>query len=147
MQSARRRDSAVTRNDTQPQITFSVEMAPAQKLRLTVRVKGNEFPLDITPAQAAELGRALLAASFAATLPDPLPAGTLIKTCEFPVLDWGVGTSKGTGAPILGLRLAGGAELVFALEPSAAQACAKSLAEEGEKLLGTVQQLHSFQFN
>ncbi len=80
--------------------SFNVEMGAARRPVLKVKINDSEFPLEITAMQAAQLGRALLAASFAATIKQAPPAGTPILGCELPVLNWGVSAAKPNGAPL-----------------------------------------------
>ncbi len=135
----------MTATDSEPKINFSVEMGPARQPMLKVSIDEKEFPLGLTQTQAVQLGRALFAASFAVTIAQPPPEGTRITGCELPVVNWGVALSNASGLPILGLRVAGGADLIFQFDAKAAHACGTSLAAQSEKI-GTVPSADTFQF-
>jgi hypothetical protein len=125
----------VTAHQNQPKIRFTVEMGTARRPRLKIGGQGEEIPLELTANEAAELGRALLCASFAATVKQPPPAGTPLKGCEFPVRQWGVGLAETSGLPMLAVRIAGNADLVLIFHPKDAKTCGMSLAEEADRFL------------
>ena len=109
------------------QITFAVEVGPENRPVMKVRVKEKEIPLGLSPAQAGELGRALLAASAICSSPAPRPQGTRIDNCHFPVVKWATGRSQANGLLILVLETVGGTQLAFQFDRSNAEACATSL--------------------
>jgi hypothetical protein len=118
----------VAAEQSSPQnIDFRVEMGPSGRVRLNIRLRGQEFPLDLPAQQMPKLGVALLAAGAAHNVPMTPPEGTVIHNCHFPVVKWGVGYADKSGMPILAVEIAGGGELVLLFDRASAQECGETL--------------------
>ncbi|GJE02684.1 hypothetical protein [Methylobacterium isbiliense] len=111
----------------QAELRFTVEVGPDGDPVLKVHAGDRTIPIDLTPAQSRDLGRALLAVSTVCSSAEPPPAGTPIDNCHFPVKEWATGRSIETGRPVLVVRVLGGAELMFQFSPAGATECAASL--------------------
>ncbi|MGU3537708.1 hypothetical protein [Methylobacterium sp. A54F] len=107
--------------------SFGVEMgAHAPRIRITIGARA--IPVEIEPAQAAELGVALLAASALCAPGNPRPPeGSAIRDAHLPVVQWQTGILNATGLPVLLPTLLGGAQLVLTFPPEQAAACAQAL--------------------
>lgn len=112
-------------------VRFSVVTAGPDGLELVVAFGPRDYAVRLTPAEAGELGLALLAtASVAADAAQGVPAGTRVENCFFPVLGWTAG-EVAPGVPALAFRLAEGAEIAFQFDRDAARACGRDLARSG----------------
>ncbi|KMO43703.1 hypothetical protein VQ03_07155 [Methylobacterium tarhaniae] len=112
-------------------LRFSVVTAGPDGLELVVAFGPRDYAVRLTPAEAAELGVALLAtASVAADAAQDVPAGTRVENCFFPVLGWTAG-EVAPGVPALALRLAEGTEIAFQFDRARARACGRDLARSG----------------
>ncbi len=110
---------------------FSVVTAGPDEVELVVAFGPRDYAVRLAPAEAAELGVALLAtASVAADAAQTVPAGTRVENCFFPVLGWTAG-EVGPGMPALALRLAEGTEIAVQFDRAAARACGRDLARSG----------------
>lgn len=110
---------------------FSVVTAGPDEVELVVAFGPRDYAVRLAPAEAAELGLALLAtASVAADAAQDVPAGTRVENCFFPVLGWKAG-EVAPGVPALALRLAEGTEIAFQFDRPAARACGRDLARSG----------------
>lgn len=110
---------------------FSVVTAGPDEVELVVAFGPRDYAVRLSPAEAAELGVALLAtASVAADAAQDVPAGTRVENCFFPVLGWMAG-EVGPGVPALALRLAEGTEIAVQFDRAAARACGRDLARSG----------------
>ncbi|AWB20653.1 hypothetical protein DA075_06705 [Methylobacterium currus] len=110
---------------------FSVVTAGPDGLELVVAFGPRDYAVRLSPAEAGELGLALLAtASVAADAAQDVPAGTRVENCFFPVLGWTAGEIA-PGVPALALRLAEGAEIAFQFDRDTARACGRDLARSG----------------
>lgn len=108
-----------------------------EAVNFRVDAVGGQRPLidmKVTPAQAAVLGRALLAASAVCASAPPKPApGSGVTDCHFPVQRWDTGVSNVNQQPVLVLTIPGGAKLVFQMPHQAAIECGTALKAEGDK--------------
>ncbi len=105
--------------------------AGPDEVELVVAFGPRDYAVRLSPAEAAELGVALLAtASVAADAAQDVPAGTRVENCFFPVLGWTAG-EVGPGVPALALRLAEGTEIAVQFDRAAARACGRDLARSG----------------
>ncbi|OAS18753.1 hypothetical protein [Methylobacterium platani] len=105
--------------------------AGPDEVELVVAFGSRDYAVRLAPAEAAELGLALLAtASVAADAAQDVPAGTRVENCFFPVLGWTAG-EVARGVPALALRLAEGTEIAFQFDRTAARACGRDLARSG----------------
>ncbi|TNC12306.1 hypothetical protein FF100_15850 [Methylobacterium terricola] len=110
---------------------FSVVTAGPDEVELVVAFGPRDYAVRLAPAEAAELGLALLAtASVAADAAQDVPAGTRVENCFFPALGWTAG-EVAPGVPALALRLAEGTEIAFQFDRAAARACGRDLARSG----------------
>lgn len=110
---------------------FSVVTAGPDEVELVVAFGPRDYAVRLSPAEAAELGVALLAtASVAADVAQDVPAGTRVENCFFPVLGWTAG-EVGPGVPALALRLSEGTEIAVQFDRAAARACGRDLARSG----------------
>jgi hypothetical protein len=120
----------MTATDRGPAIAFSVSVGPNDMPRLNLRIADREFPFDLTPKQAGDLGQALLAAAVGYTSGGARPpVGTLVERCRLPVMKWATGLSMTNGLPLLRIHIPGDIELVFKLTPQSAADCGTSLSE------------------
>ena len=117
--------------DDPPKIEYVVEIAPAESLRLKVRIRDREIPLTMSPEQAGLVGRALLAASVISRAGELPPEGTVIESCHFPVLRWGTGSSTNNGLPVLLVELPGGTQLTLQFDQQTALQCGAGLVRAG----------------
>ncbi|MFH6786378.1 MULTISPECIES: hypothetical protein [Methylobacterium] len=110
---------------------FSVVTAGPDEVELVVAFGPRDYAIRLAPAEAAELGVALLAtASVAADAAQDVPAGTRVENCFFPVLGWTAG-EVAPGVPALALRLAEGTEIAFQFDRATARTCGRDLARSG----------------
>ena len=116
---------------SQAPIAFVVEVGPQIHPKITVKVRDKEVAFTIPPAQAGELGRALLAVSAVCSSNVPHPEGTIVDNCHLPVQKWAAGESRANGKPILVVEIPGGAQLALEFAPSTAVECGQSLQEIG----------------
>ncbi|WP_336490655.1 hypothetical protein [Methylobacterium nigriterrae] len=113
-----------------PDVAFTVEMSQTGTPQLRVRIKDRNIPIDISSAQAAALGQALLATSVLCSPDNPRPPnGARIETCHLPLVGWRVGITDDQRWPVLGLKLRGGAELTIRLMPKDAFGCGRQLQQ------------------
>lgn len=126
--------------ETGPKVRYEVEFqAGSLRLRLTVNAKS--VPVPITPEQAADLGRSLIAASIRSTargegLTDLAPDGP-VGNCDLPVVSWQTGMLRDPGLAILTLEMLGGSRLTLQLRPRIAEECGQALCETGRNLRQT----------
>jgi hypothetical protein len=107
---------------------FSVTAAGRDALDLVVRFGPRDYPVRLTPAEAADLGLALIAtASVCADRDHPVEPGSTVENCFFPVLGWTAGRLA-PERPALALKVAEGTEIAFQFDPDAAQRCGRDLA-------------------
>ncbi|AWN50266.1 hypothetical protein DK419_26265 [Methylobacterium terrae] len=110
---------------------FSVVTAGPDALELVVAFGSRDYAVRLAPAEAADLGMALLAtASVAGDAAQAVPAGTRVENCFFPVLGWTAG-EVAPGVPALALRLAEGTEIAVQFDRAGARACGRDLARSG----------------
>ena len=121
-----------------PPISYRVEVSGGA-LGILIRVGSKSIPVAITPAQAAALGRSLIAAS--ALLGDEAHAAEIagpIETSDLPVSGWRTGVIRQHGLAVLIVDLLGGCQLTLQFKPGVAAACGLSLLETGRTLEGAV---------
>jgi hypothetical protein len=127
-----------------PAVEFAIETGPGHSLQLQVQAAGRIIALPIDAGQAAQLGRALLAAS---VLCDPRcpppPPGSTITTCRLPAIGWRVGAIEHGSRPVLDLRLVSGAELSILLTPRSALACGEQLQMTAKLALASEAEVQS----
>lgn len=113
-----------------PAVAFSVEMSQTGEPQLHVRVNDRDIPINISPAQAAVLGQALLATSVLCAPSNPQPPnGARIESCELPLAGWRVVTMDNQRWTVLGLKLHGEAELAIRMLPQDALECGQQLQQ------------------
>ena len=116
-----------------PAVAFRVEMGQSGEPQLHVRANDRDVPIDISPAQAAALGQALLATSVLCSPNNPRPPNRArIETCPLPLVAWRVGTMDNQSWPALGLKRRGGADLAIRLMPKDALECGQQLQRVAE---------------
>lgn len=106
---------------SRPGIEFTVEVGTDGEPRLRITAGGHDFPMQLTSAQAAELGQALLTASVIChPKPNSLMEGMLIPEAPLPLVRWAAGRSRATGLAIAQMETRGGTTLRFKMHPQTA---------------------------
>ncbi|ACA20443.1 hypothetical protein M446_6174 [Methylobacterium sp. 4-46] len=116
-------------------IAFAVTTAGPDGVTLAVSFGPRTYPVRLSAAEAADLGLTLIAtASVSADRDHPVPPGTAVENCFFPVLRWTAGRLA-PEHPALSLTVAEGTEIAFAFSPDAARGCARDLARSARPSL------------
>ncbi|MFE1602215.1 hypothetical protein [Methylobacterium sp. ID0610] len=114
-----------------PDIGFSVTAAGPEAVDLVVRFGPRDYPVRLSPAEATDLGLALIATASVATDRDhPVAPGTRVENCFFPVLRWTAG-NLAPGRPALALTVAENTEIAFQFSQEAAIRCGRDLMRSG----------------
>lgn len=117
-----------------PPVSYRVEVNEGA-LGIVISIGPKSIPVAITPAQAAALGRSLVAAS--ALLGDAdhvAEVAGVIETSDLPVSGWRTGVIRQHGLAVLIVDLLGGCKLTLQFKPGVAAACGLSLLETGRTL-------------
>ena len=114
-------------SETSP-VDYRVEIEDGA-LRLRLEIATKSVPVPISGAQAALLGRALLAASVSLAVRPDLE-GT-VEPCDLPVAAWRTGLIRDHRLAVLMLDLPGGGTLSFQLHPAMATGCGRALHDSG----------------
>lgn len=118
-------------------VGFAVRYLNDRQVNFVIVAEGASqplFDLKLGPAEAAVLGRSLLAASAVCRSLPPKPAsGSVVTDCHFPVLRWETGVSSANHSPVLRVTVPGGVPLTFEVTKDVAKAFGAALAAEGKR--------------
>lgn len=119
---------------TPPQATFAVVMGAGDP-QIRVQIGERSIPIDIQPAQAAEFGMALLAASALCSPNHPRPPqGETIQSTYMPVIDWQAGNLEAARLPVLVATVLGSARIFLRFSIEQAAACGEGLKAIADSL-------------